>query len=382
MAAAAAQAEVQALLSFLTRDAKLPLATGLSKVNALRKNSLSTPDAIAKAGAETLKSVLADEKVAKQVHTAAKRVSNPRKRSASSSLSSHSKQVKTEGNPEAHLALPVTDVSIDDLRSRTIETNRAPLFLAFAFCLATYTLPDQPLSSRLSIAQAVTSAGAQSKAKYIGLTNSTAEDEGWAQGQPKVRLMGREVAVMRRHIPVPLVKKEAVVKDEGNIETISHETQEAFWGIDLEALKKSNGPLVAGQGSSGPPMHKPESAKAYLLKSIDLIEETAAEQETVIKSETATEIVVKTEELSSPAKAKKLTAAGKAARREEAVAMTLKAIDYALASWKDSLTLEELDRRAGSWYTTVRPDVEYGQAGWGQRGRVELSKIIYLAKTD
>lgn len=373
MAAAAAQAEVQALLSFLTREAKLPLAACLSKINALRKQDLSTPDAIAKADIETLKSVFLDEKTTKQVYTAAKRVSNPKKRAASSSLSSPSKQIKAEDNPEAHLALPVTDVSIEDLHGKIIETNRAPLFLAFAFCLARYTLPDQPLSSRLSIAQAVTSAGAQSKAKYIGLTDSTAEDEGWAQGQPKVRLMGREVAVMRRHIPVPLIKNKDGIKNEDDAvdENVSSATQEAFWGIDLEALKKSNGPLVAGQGSSGPPIYKPESARAYMLKSIDLVEQDSTSEH---------KDIVKAEKPSSSLKVKKLTAAERAARRAEAVAMTLKAIDYVLASWKTSLTLDELERRAGSWYATVRPDVEYGQAGWGQRGKVELWNIISLAK--
>ena len=38
---AAAQQEVQDLLRFLTKDAKVPLATAMSKINELRKSNLN-----------------------------------------------------------------------------------------------------------------------------------------------------------------------------------------------------------------------------------------------------------------------------------------------------------------------------------------------------
>lgn len=372
--AAQAQAEVQALLAFLTRDARLPLAAALPKYNQLRARGLTAPDAIAKADTHTLKSVFGDDKVVKQVHNAAKRLSNPKKRaaSASSSLSSADKLPKTAHDVEAQLLFPSTDVSIDELRSKTIETNRAPLFLAFAFILSKFTLPEQPISSRLSLAQAVTSAGAQSKAKFIGLADSTAEDEGWAEGQPKLKIMGRQIAVMRRHIAAP---EDAETQDSER--TVAADTpltsHEAFWGIDLEALKKSNGPLVPGKqgGNVGPPIHRPEAARAYLLKSIDLA---------ALDGDGEHETGAKTEEPSSPAKSKKLSAADKAARREQAVAVLLKSIEHVCASWATTLTLEELDRRASSWYIKVRPEVQRGQAGWGQRGRISLRDIVDLAK--
>jgi len=374
--AAQAQAEVQALLAFLTREAKLPLSAALPKYNLLRTHGLTAPDAIAKADVDLLKSIFADDRVVKQVHNAAKRLSNPKKRAASTSLSSPAKLPKTTEDKEAQLALPQTDLAIDDLRTKTIESNRAPLFLAFAFTVSKFTLPDQPLSSRLSLAQAVTSAGAQSKAKFIGLADSTAEDEGWAEGQPKLKIMGREIAVMRRHIAAPEETETGTETQDGERSVAAdtpHTAHQAFWGIDLEALKKSNGPLVAGKlgANLGPPIHRPEAARAYLLKSIDL---------SITDADGVHETTTKTEEPSSPAKSKKMSAADKAARREQAVAMLLKSIEHVCASWASTLTRDELDRRASSWYVKVRPEVQGGQAGWGQRGRVPLRVIVDLAK--
>lgn len=369
--AAEAQAEVQALLSFLTREAKVPLAAALPKYNLMRAQGLISPHAIAKADVAVIKSIFADDKTVKQVVNAAKRLSNPKKRAASAidSTIPTAKHVKTEAGREDVLQLPTTDLSLDDLRKRAIETNRAPLFLAYAFILSKYTLPEQPISSRLSLAQAVTSAGAQSKAKFIGLTNSTAEDEGWADGQPKVKLMGRQVAVMRRYVEVAEPESVTDTKEESKVTSLDEipaHNHQAFWGIDLAALRKSNTPLVTGKVGSGLPIQRPEAARSYLLRSINLVEE---DPEPEIKQEE-----------SPKARPKKMSAAAVNTRKEQAVAMLLKCIDYVCQSWASTLTTDELDRRACSWYATVRPAVEDGQAGWGQKGRIRLSTILDLAR--
>jgi putative IMPACT (imprinted ancient) family translation regulator len=99
---------------------------------------------------------------------------------------------------ESSLALPVC---LDEERiSRTVlQTNRAPLVLAFAVELIRYTMPDQPPSSRLSLAQAVVSANSRSKAVSIGIEKGlSADDEGWGHGQPRIRVMGRDIAVLKR----------------------------------------------------------------------------------------------------------------------------------------------------------------------------------------
>lgn len=99
---------------------------------------------------------------------------------------------------ENSLELPIcTDES--RISETSIETNRAPLVLAFAVELLRYTMPEQPLSSRLSLAQAVVSANSRSKAVSLGLEKGpSADQEGWGEGQPRVRVMGREIAVLKR----------------------------------------------------------------------------------------------------------------------------------------------------------------------------------------
>ncbi|ETI25533.1 hypothetical protein G647_02306 [Cladophialophora carrionii CBS 160.54] len=357
----AAAAEVQALLRFLTKDARIPLAEAMPKINALRKQQLNTPENIANANEADLRSIFADEKVLKQVANAAKRVSNPKKRAASAQSSSpSSKRARSELGPaddEALLVPPQTNIPLEKLEHVIIETNRAPLFLAFTIAVLAYTHPEQPLSSRWSLAQGVVSAGAQSKAKYLGLTSGpTAEEDGWAQGQPKVMIMGREIAVMRRHVPVD-VDGEATTPGD------------AFWALDLEALRKSNGPLIAGKDvkrSSGPPIHKAAAPRNYLLKSMMIIDPDPA-----LSGETT---------YGNGATAKKKNTQEVVKKKEDAAAMMLKAIDAVCKSWASVLTAEQLDQRAQTWYTRVRPDVEQGQAGWGHRGQVRIADILKLRK--
>ena len=63
--------------------------------------------------------------------------------------------------------------------------------------------------------------------------------------------------------------------------------------------------------------------------------------------------------------------------------MVLQALDTLFSSWTtaasvppSTMTLSELDKKAWSWYVHVRPDVAQGQAGWGQKGVVNLGDIL------
>ncbi|RMZ80785.1 hypothetical protein DV737_g2869, partial [Chaetothyriales sp. CBS 132003] len=336
--AAGAEEQVQACLRFLTKEARLPLAEAMQKMPALGKLDLATPERLARAPHADLKAVFTDEKALQQVVNAAKR--------------------------EAALALPTVARDEEALSRVSIETNRAPLFLAFALALLHYTHAEQPLSSRLSLAQAVVSAGAQSKAKHIGLSSGpTAEEDGWAMGQPKVSLMGRQVAVMRRQTASTLPEPHAqpAPAPASHAGPSSHT---ALWGLDLDALRRSNGPLIAGRSGGRPPVHSPKAARSYLLRSMDLADKPDYGN---------------AHETKSP-RSKKKSGGEIAARKEEVAAMVLTAIDIALASWKDTLSPEELDRRAQAWYAMVRPEVAQGKDGWGQRGVVHLHDIIKLKK--
>jgi hypothetical protein len=185
--------------------------------------------AIASSDLPTLTAAITDEKAAKSLLTACKAhlksPSAPKRAASSTDDSPSSKRLKSAyslpGEPqspaelEASLALPQPSQGEEAISKTTIYTNRAPLVLTFAVQLLKYTMPEQPLSGRLSLAQAVVSVNSRSKAVSLGLEKGSAEKEGWGMGQPKVRVMGREVSVLKRSgYEWREAKKESDVKKE------------------------------------------------------------------------------------------------------------------------------------------------------------------------
>lgn len=314
-----------------------------------------------------------------------------KRRAGGTSAESPAKRKKTAGasteDPpgpaavEGSLALPESNADQEELAGTVLHTNRAPLVLAFATTLLKYTMPSQPLSSRLSLAQAVVSVNSRSKAVSLGIEKgNSAEEDGWGQGQPKVRIMGRDIRVMKRwgyQWKAESVKTEdteskdsqAVLKTGENEFIDIQETtrgddqsgdEPALWGLDLEALRSSNGPLVSGrQGAngSGLPIYTAQSARAYLLKSFAPL--PAAE---------------------GAASPTKKSAAVLLAEKTTNLALLLRALDLLYLSWAHVLSSEELDRRAWAWYVAVRPEVQNGVAGWGGKGEVKLAQILDLRR--
>ncbi|KAI4930999.1 uncharacterized protein J4E92_004833 [Alternaria infectoria] len=372
--------DVQSLLRFLSQDAKVPLAQALSKIKDLQAANLITPSDISKSSHETLKTIFADEKVARSVLNAAKRQSKKRTADAASvTPASASKKAKaTYGQPlngadlEASLALPEPELDEDILSSSVVYTNRAPLVLAFAVTLLKFTMPSQPISSRLSLAQAVTSMNSKTKAVNIGLEKGKpAEEEGWGEGQPLVRIMTREIRVMKRwgyEWEDETVQK--TVKSEGGDENGEEAREPALWGVDLEALKKAQNAKV---GSSNLPIYTAQSARAYLLRAF---ETPAAE---LVKKEDG-DVDVKVEGASAPKPKGKRTAATIAAEKERNLGLLLGALELLYGSWAKVLSKEDLDKRAWGWYVRVRPEVAQGAAGWGGKGNVRLSDILALRR--
>ncbi|MCJ1310216.1 hypothetical protein MMC25_003878 [Agyrium rufum] len=379
--------EIQDLLRFLTKDAKVPLASAIGNIKDLQSRELKSPARIAKASLEDIKSTFSDEKLAKQILSAAKRVT--RKRSSDvDDETQHPKRLRARSNHEApsplqierSLTLPSSDLDEERLRSMVVVCNRAPLVLAFALTLMKYTMPQQPLSSMLSLAQALVSANSRSKAISIGLEKSLPEDDMWSQGQPSIRLMNRDIKVLRRwgydanddgsktndglrgqdpNTTDP-TSVEPSGRGSGNDDPLNQEV--ALWGLDLEALRTSNsssGAANSRRSVSGLPIHTSESARAYLLKSFALADDLSVDPQ-------------KTD--------KKKTAAAQKEEREHAAAGVLQALNMLYTSWVHVLSKEELDRRAWSWYVHVRPEVENGVAGWGSKGTVELSAILNLRR--
>ncbi|SLM34871.1 Impact family [Lasallia pustulata] len=400
-------AEIQALLRFLTQDAKVPLPTAMSKVKELQKANLASLITLAKSDVPGILAIFPDEKIAKQILNAAKRIN--KKRSSSDATEAQPKRKRTIAADaamtpaaiEEALALPEVTISDEKLVQTVLHTNRAPLVLAFAVTLLKYTMPEQPLSSRLSLAQAVVSVNSRSKAISLGIEKgNSAEEEGWGQGQPKVRIMGRDIRVLKRWgydwregartrhedgaESQNTIKGREAAKQEDiadsqdtikadqsqivNTETAhkepgQSESEPALWGLDLEALRSSNGPLSAGaqcRHTSGLPIYTAQSARSYLLKSFATAPPQAAGSE------------------NSPRK--KQSAASAAAEKERNLGLLLHSLDLLYSSWARALGKDELDRRAWSWYVRVRPEVQNGVAGWGGRGEVPISEILGLRR--
>ncbi|KAF2178820.1 hypothetical protein K469DRAFT_642027 [Zopfia rhizophila CBS 207.26] len=362
--------DIQALLRFLSQDAKVPLAQAMGKVKELQSASLGTPVDISKSDIESIKSIFGDEKIAKQVLNAAKRASKKRVSSDSSATTPSKKPRPSYGQPlspaefEESLALPEAVMDEQNLSTVVIYTNRAPLVLAFAVTLLKFTKPEQPLSSRLSLAQAVVSANSRTKAVSLGLeSGKSAEEEGWGDGQPVVTVMGRDIRVMKRWGYQWEAKEEEGVSQDTIREDTSGNDEPALWGVDLEALKKSNGPGATASSckhSNQLPIYTAQSARSYLLKSFET-PKTGAES-------------------ADASSAKKKSNAAVVAEKGRNLGLILGSLELLFKSWSSTLSKKDLDKRAWGWYVRVRPEVEPGVAGWGGKGNVKLSDILQLRR--
>lgn len=401
-------ADIPALLRFLSKDAKLPLAAAMARVPALQRADLASVERLAGADPPALRAVFADdEKVAKQVGAAARRVSKKRaaggaegegaparkktaKRSAAAEGSffaaaeegaeSAAAADRSPAEQEAALALPRCDLPDRTLADVVLLTNRAPLVLAFVVTLLRYTHPRQPLSSRLSLAQAYVAVTSRARAVSLGITRgASAEEEGFGEGQPVVRILGTEIRVLKRwgyewreqeganDGTVTAIKGEDASGESATVSRDDEDEEPAIWGIDLEATKSSNTSTDGGTpawkkhksaAQSHLPIHTPQAARSYLLRAFDSYESTPS---------TA---------------AKKPTAAAKAAEKERNLGMLLRALELLYEAWTAKLSPAELDNRTWGWYVQVRPDVAQGVAGWGGRNQLKLADILALRPKD
>ncbi|KAI7213268.1 hypothetical protein D0864_01116 [Hortaea werneckii] len=370
-------ADLQALLRFLSQEAKVPLATAMAKVKELQAADLDSPDKLSQKKTKDIVSIFSDEKVAKQVITAARRVTKKRSAEGDIAPSPKKKQKDTTGSEplerpeelEDSIALPNSVATEDELRETNVVTNRAPLVLAFAVTLLKYTMPEQPLSSRLSLAQGYVSTTSRARAVSLGIQDISKDEElqeaSLGEGQPIVTIMGKELRILKRWgyewksspSNTPDTKCEEKPGPSDVIQAQEgRDSDPALWALDLEALRKGNsrGPI---SGNSGLPIYTPQSARAYLLKSFD----SAAP-------------------LAEDGSAKKQSAKAKSAEKEENLGRLLKAVDLVYASWAETLSPEELDKRTWSWYVRVRPSVESGVAGWGGKNQVKLADILDLRR--
>lgn len=460
-----------------------------------------------------VKEAVGDEKAAKQLQAAAKKIAKDpsQKPSASEDPAPGTKRKRfayeleaepqTPEEAEAALELPAPPADEEEVGKTVVVTNRAPLVLAFAVVLLAYSMPEQPLSSRLSLAQAVVSANARGKAVGSGgVAGASAEADEWGLRQPKVRIMGREIRVLKRggyeckrpphteNGEDPVVKqaaegpgetgnaktpqvasevvsynqenenhwavsqsvtlnkstfvarsigikaasdttklREALLATNASLRDASHNIAawrvntphgltsgsdddgetgggthilqllhalnladvlvvvsrwyggvmlgperwrlitrvcndalaqrlrvagplgaEALWGLDLDAMGQR---AAAG---SALPIHRPESARSYIMRAF----------------------------ASSGEAAKRKSGVALERERERNLGLLLRALDGLFGSWAGHVSREELDRKAWAWYVHVRPEVESGPAGWGEKGEVKLIDILNLRRKN
>lgn len=379
---------------------------------------------------------------------------------------------------EATLELPLEE-NEEIIRNTTVVTNRAPLLLAFAVELLRFTMPEQPPSSRLSLAQAVVSANSRTKAISIGIEKAPPGGQEKApEGQPKISIMNRPVPVLKRGgytwsgssqvtssnassatlqssqpnpkgwttsrklssrgsvfiahaIPITSPStRSAVVKslmaEKPELETATHNAwairtsfgnsplkQEAsfddgesgcgnfllqqlrdldisntlvvltrwyggvmlgpdrwrlmkeclnyalssqkrtsslngepVWALDLEDKNPSTSTV-------GMPIHRPEGARNYILQAFAPVEDNGKKTVTAANEE-----------------------------KHENLGRVLGALRLLFASWAGTLSRDELDKRAWTWYINLRPDVDAGPVGWGAKGTLNLGKILDLRRKE
>ncbi|KAF6834410.1 hypothetical protein CMUS01_06183 [Colletotrichum musicola] len=213
----ASQQDLQELLRLITAR-RVPMITAMGQVKALQAVNLRNIQQIADAQLNVVEEALSDAKKAKSLHSACRaHVTRPTIKRSGDSLPNLTarKRARTDqkaglgvregcendrdGVREDTLCLPV-NMDEGEIETTAVHTNRAPLMLAFAVELLRYTMPEQPLSSRLSLAKAVVSANSRSKAVSLGIADSdgAANDRFWGEGQPKITIMGSTIAVLKR----------------------------------------------------------------------------------------------------------------------------------------------------------------------------------------
>lgn len=353
--------DLQSLIRFLAQTAAIPLGQALGVAKPLQAASVS-PDSLSTTSPKDIQVILGDAdpdgKLSKQISNAAKRAQ--KKRGSGSTETSPLKKRKQNANTSAAgraacEALPEPSTDVDCMKAKTVTTNRAPLLLAFAVMLLKYTHPEQPEDSRLSLSMAVVSAGAKARARDLGIGDGkkTSEVEEQGRGHRSLKVMGREVPVLRR-------EKSPMSGDDEN-KTQETEDGDWFWGLDLDAMHESKYVTAL-------PIHTAQSAHSYLAKAFSTANASEAAQS-------------KAEEPSTKRKSvAKARSATDAEDRAANLSLVLGALDVLFSSWASTLDAGELDRRAWNWYASVRPAVEHGRRGWGEKGNAKLQEILNLRR--
>ncbi|KAI0181018.1 hypothetical protein GGR52DRAFT_522587 [Hypoxylon sp. FL1284] len=196
---------------------RVSVRNAVIQAKALQEKNLRSVQQIAEAPLSVVQAAISNPKTARSLHERCitlkdQNLSTGSKRPRTSPQSRTSKRPRTSESTgfsddqpltspaelEASLSLPVeTDEGL--IRRTTLVTSRGPLLLVFVVELLRYTMPEQPPSSRLSLAKAFANESLGNKATSTGFAKGMrAAEEGWGSGQPTVTIMKRNVIVLKR----------------------------------------------------------------------------------------------------------------------------------------------------------------------------------------
>ncbi|PFH55845.1 hypothetical protein XA68_17522 [Ophiocordyceps unilateralis] len=246
----------------------------LGHAKALQTKGLRSIEQLAQAPIDAIEAAIGDARLAKSLQTACKKhETKTAKRAAGEAppssppskkpkLQAHKRELDysamTADELETSLELPLEEDE-DTIRATTVVTNRAPLLLAFAVELLRFTMPEQPPSSRLSLAQAVVSANSRAKAKSLGMDGAGPAGEGARipEGQPTVRVLGRDVPVLKRGDytwPLEAVKTTAEAEGAGASSAASqaNAAQAKTWSASQRLTSKSSTFIAHAAALSSP----------------------------------------------------------------------------------------------------------------------------------
>ncbi|KAJ3467447.1 hypothetical protein MRS44_005011 [Fusarium solani] len=490
----ATQNDLQELLRLLTAR-KMSMMAAMGQVKALQTKNLRSIAQIADAPLATVEEALGgDAKAAKSLHAACKahgKKSGGKRAVEDGGVGAGAKKPKLEAHRrdldysamsgdelEAALELPLEEDE-EVIRNTTVVTNRAPLMLAFVVELLRFTMPEQPPSSRLSLAQAVVSANSRSKAVSIGIEKAPpGGEQKIPEGQPKISIMGRQVPVLKRggytwsgssqpsssnassvtlqgsqpkpkgwtasqklsskgsvfiaHV-IPMSSPSArpalfksLMAEKPELETATHNAwairtsfgnsplkQEAsfddgesgcgnFLLQQLRELDISNtlvvltrwyGGVMLGPDrwrlmreclndalSSQKRISSLNGEPVWALDTEDKKPTTSTVGMAIHRPEGARNYILRA--FAPPETGVKKTVAAANEEKQEHLGRVLGALRLLFASWADTLSQSDLDKRAWSWYMSVRPDVDAGPAGWGAKGTLKLEKILDLRRKE
>ncbi|KAL7924864.1 hypothetical protein ACQKWADRAFT_286197 [Trichoderma austrokoningii] len=494
----AGHGDLQEMLRMLTaRKASMMAAMGYIK--ALQAKNLKSIEQIAEAPSSAIEEAISDAKLAKSFHTACKSHGKKGSKRAAEEpasaaggkrpkLEMHKRDLDynaiTPEELEGSLTLPLCEDE-ELIKETTLVTNRAPLVLAFAVELLRFTMPEQPPSSRLSLAQAVVSANSRSKAISIGIEKAPVGGEApIPTGQPKVSVLGREIPVLKRGDYTWSEDKAAQtpsIDTDASASTLTSTASDNVWATSKSLSSKGSvftahaAPIKSPSMRSGlmkmlfnkyPDMEKTADHVAWAIRTsfgasslvqeasfddgeagcgkfmLELLREANITNTTVVlarwyggvmlgpdrwrlmreclndalsaqrrtatfsgealwgldtedkkpvmstigmaihRPENARNYLLRSFASAGGGASGKKTVAAINEEKQENLGRLLGALRLLFESWAGVLGRSELDRRAWSWYVAVRPDIESGPSGWGEKGTLKLSRILDLRRKE